>query len=114
MAGQTSKQNGKKGGRPKGYAAIKAETAREMIASKLGEHLGPILDVMIKQAKKGDIRVIKELFDRAWGKPEQPTEADTGKGEFESIFTRVQMYRSAKDIVGEYESGQIPDVITNM
>lgn len=35
MAGHTSRENGKKGGRPKGFAALEAERARDLIARKV-------------------------------------------------------------------------------
>jgi hypothetical protein len=61
-------------GRKKGYSGVEAEKARELIIKKLSVSLDPIVSILIKQAKKGDIRAIKELFDRAYGKVPQATE----------------------------------------
>ncbi len=58
-------------GRKKGFSAIEAEKARELITQKLSENLSPIIDMLIEQAKKGDIKAVHELFDRAYGKPAQ-------------------------------------------
>ena len=61
-------------GRKKGYSAIEAEKARDLIVRTLSESLESIVKSLIKQAKKGDIRVVKELFDRAYGRPPQAQE----------------------------------------
>lgn len=61
-------------GRKKGFNAIEAENAHKLICERLKENLGPILDILIKEAKKGDMRAIRELFDRAYGKAPQAPE----------------------------------------
>jgi hypothetical protein len=57
-------------GRKKGYAAKNAEEARKFIAERVSKEMGPIVNALIKKAKQGDIRAAKELFDRAYGRPE--------------------------------------------
>lgn len=57
-------------GRKKGYAAKNAEEARKFISEKVSKEIGPIVNALIKKAKQGDIRAAKELFDRAYGRPE--------------------------------------------
>ena len=47
MAGQASRENGKKGGRPKGFAALEAERQREMIAKKLVKEFEPMTEEFI-------------------------------------------------------------------
>lgn len=74
MAGKTSAENGKKGGRPKGYAAIEAEKAREYIAKRVSEELEPIISKAIEQAQAGDSNARKDLLDRAYGKPKEVVE----------------------------------------
>ena len=61
-------------GRKKGFSAIEAENAHKIICERLAENLGPILDILIREAKKGDMRAIRELFDRAYGKAPQAPE----------------------------------------
>jgi hypothetical protein len=61
-------------GRKKGYSTIEAEKARELIVRTLAESLEPIVKSLIKLAKKGDIHAVKELFDRAYGRPPQAQE----------------------------------------
>jgi hypothetical protein len=61
-------------GRKKGFSAIEAEKAREIIVRKVNESLEPILDILIIEAKKGNTRAIRELFDRAYGKSLQSVE----------------------------------------
>lgn len=55
-------------GRKKGYAAKNTEEARKFIAEKVSKEIGPIVNALIKKAKQGDVRAIKELFDRAYGR----------------------------------------------
>lgn len=52
-------------GRKKGFSALEAEKARAYIALRVTESLEPIVNSLIRQAKKGNTRAAKELFDRA-------------------------------------------------
>ena len=110
MAGQTSKENGKKGGRPKGYVALEAEKARQLITERINEHLESIISALIKKAKSGDIRAIRELFDRSWGKPVQAVNASVSSEspiplfDLESVFDNDQRYEIAKRTVDRHES----------
>lgn len=61
-------------GRKQGYAAKSAEEARRVFAELVSAEIGPIAQALIKKAKKGDIRAIRELLDRAYGRPLQPIE----------------------------------------
>lgn len=56
-------------GRKRGFSAIEVEKARELISRRLSDNLEPILDKLILQAKNGDIKATRELFDRAYGRP---------------------------------------------
>lgn len=58
-------------GRKKGFAAKSAEEARKVLSERVAAEIGPIAEILICKAKKGDIRAIKELLDRAWGKAPQ-------------------------------------------
>lgn len=69
-----ARENGKKGGRPKGFAALEAEMARKMIAEALREHLPEMIAAQIHKAKLGDAVAFKELMDRAYGKTPQALE----------------------------------------
>ena len=75
----TSAINGKKGGRKKGEATILREKAKDYLARRVEEEIEPIANKLIEKAQTGDVPAIKELFDRAWGKPAQAiTGADGG------------------------------------
>ena len=67
-------------GRKKGFAAINAEEARKLLAEKVAMEIEPISEVLISAAKSGDIRAIKELFDRAWGRAPQALEIEANIG----------------------------------
>lgn len=79
MAGQTSKENGKKGGRPKGLNAVNAEKGKALLIQMYLEQIRPINQALIDKALTGDVSAIKELHDRVYGKAPQPlTGADLG------------------------------------
>lgn len=74
MAGITSIQNGKKGGRPKGSKAthtIQAEAAKAELIKAYIKNIKPINEALIKKATEGDIQAIRELHDRVYGKSPQ-------------------------------------------
>lgn len=93
MPGQTSRINGKKGGRPKSNNTLTAEVARERIAAQLGPYLEKITKVLIKKALKGDIRATKELFDRAYGRPISIPEAEAGLSIAEMFRIRIDQQK---------------------
>jgi len=68
-------------GRKKGFSALEAEKARNLICERLSKNLLPIIDILITRAKEGDIKAARELFDRAYGKsqPSLSDENDTAK-----------------------------------
>jgi hypothetical protein len=74
MSGEASKINGRKGGRPKGTNAIKAEEAKAYIIRRVTEELKPIIDKQIALAKNGDNNARKDLLDRAFGRPTETVE----------------------------------------
>lgn len=76
MAGITSKLNGAKGGRPKAARTVEAEKAKDYIAQRVGEYMPQLFDVMITKALKGDVQHLREIFDRAWGRPTQAIAGD--------------------------------------
>ena len=75
----TSRENGKKGGRPKGYAALQAEKARIFIAEQVEQYWGPIVKKAIQQAIKGDKYAREWLYDRGYHKPRQTVGLEGGE-----------------------------------
>ncbi len=71
MAGDISRTNGQKGGRPKGLATIERERAKDYIAGRIAEYMPAIFQALVDKALEGDVIATRELFDRAWGKPHQ-------------------------------------------
>ncbi len=69
MAGATSRNNGKKGGRPKSNHTLESEVKRELIAEWIAPHMKKMVMVQVQKAKKGDTKAFKELCDRAYGRP---------------------------------------------
>jgi hypothetical protein len=63
-------------GRKKGFAALQAEQSRELFAQTLAPRLEKIILALMKRAQTGDVHAAHELFDRAWGKPQQKLEAN--------------------------------------
>lgn len=68
---KANRENAKKAGRKKGLATISAEQMRAMLAEQLAIHFLPIVEIAIKQAKKGDRSAREWLTDRAFGKAHQ-------------------------------------------
>lgn len=71
---KAAQENGKKGGRPKGFAAKSAEEARAYIVKRVNEELEPIISKQLEQALAGDKDARRDLMDRAYGKPKETVE----------------------------------------
>lgn len=71
MAGQVSRENGKKGGRAPGFKRSEAESFGEYLRKRIKDEWEPIVTMQIAQAKQGDDKARKDLFDRAYGKPQE-------------------------------------------
>lgn len=104
MAGKTSRENGKKGGRPKGYAALEAERQRNFIAEKLEKEFAPIVKKAIKQAKAGDKFAREWVTDRAYGKAVQAIDLRGKDGE--PLFDE-ETRQKAKQALGLFVNGDI-------
>lgn len=82
MAGQASKENGKKGGRPKGRLAkstLEALEVKQLYVNKAKEYALPILEALVTKALLGDVGAIKEFNDRAYGKAPQAITGPEGE-----------------------------------
>jgi hypothetical protein len=91
-------------GRKQGFAAKNAEEARKLLSERVAQEIGSISDALVSQAKKGDVRAIKELFDRAWGRSFQASEITHNLPvPLDILFTPEQEYRMAKQIIHRYE-----------
>lgn len=92
MAGQTSIQNGKKGGRKKGSKAshtLEAEAVKILYIEKAKEFALPMLNALVKKGLQGDVQAIKEFNDRVFGKAPQALTGPNGadlKIVFDSVF----------------------------
>ena len=69
-----ARENGKKGGRPKGTNAIQAEKAREYLIKRVTEELEPIVSKQIAMAKAGDGNMARYLTDQVAGKAKETHE----------------------------------------
>jgi hypothetical protein len=96
----------KNAGRKQGFAAKNAEEARKLLSERLAQEIEPIADVLISQAKKGDIRAIKELFDRAWGKTPQNERLQSAE---QINGMRISFDPSFKDMSDDLIKGYLSD-----
>lgn len=84
-----ARENGKKGGRPKGSVAkhtLLAAKGMELLVQMYYENVRPLNQALIDKALSGDIAAQKELRDRVHGKSIQPlTGADGGPIKFENV-----------------------------
>ncbi len=85
MAGEVSRENGKKGGRPKGTNAKEIEYAKAQLIQAYIDNIKPINEALIEKAKLGDMQAMKELHDRVYGRALQPTDLNL-KGELKISF----------------------------
>ena len=74
MPGEQSRENGRKGGRKKGYKAIAAEKAREYLVKRIAQELDPIITEILNAAKKGDTKAIEYVLNQLVGKPKESVE----------------------------------------
>lgn len=63
-----NRENAKKGGRPKGYIAIQAEKARQILVEELMKNWTPIVKKAMQQALAGDATARAWLKDNGFGK----------------------------------------------
>ncbi len=96
MAGDVSRKNGKKGGRPPSQAYIRAQVAREYISVQVQNSLTPIVARAISEAIQGDRYAREWLSAYAWGKPKQ----EISLGEAEPPIDHETLEK-AKKAIGE-------------
>ncbi len=82
-------------GRKRGFAAQNAEEARRFFSARVAEEIGPIAEALIDKAREGNIQAIKELFDRAWGRPLQSAKIEGA----EPIVVQLVSYKDAGTVV---------------
>lgn len=72
-----ARENGKKGGRPKGSkskSTMLAEAGKSDLIRSYLENIRPINDALIGKAMEGDISAIREIHDRIHGRAHQSVE----------------------------------------
>lgn len=74
MAGKGGYRPG--AGRPKAQHTIAKEKAKAALIEHFLKEQKPIFAALIKKAKKGDLQAIRELFERVWGRENQPLSGD--------------------------------------
>lgn len=85
----TARNNGKKGGRPKGTLGSntkKAQKIRDYILRRLHKDIAPMVDSLIIKVKSGDVPAFRELTDRAMGRPQQALDVTTGGQPLPSVI----------------------------
>lgn len=90
MAGKTSCENGKKGGRPKSRNTLTAEVKRESIAEWIAPHMKPMVMAQVKKAKKGDTKAFSVLCDRAYGRSVSVQESKNPKFSFNALVAKTR------------------------
>lgn len=75
-------------GRPEGSVAsatLRAMQIREYICERLQQDAEEIYNILMDQARGGNVQAIKELFDRGLGKPLQSVDHKNDGGKFEGV-----------------------------
>ena len=78
MPGDTARENGKKGGRPKARHTLEASALRAYIIEEVVKQKSALVKKLIEKAKGGDIAAIKELLDRTLGKSKEQVDITSG------------------------------------
>ena len=78
MPGDTARENGKKGGRPKARHTLEASALRAYIIEEVVKQKSALVKKLIEKAKGGDIAAIKELLDRTLGKSKEQVDITYG------------------------------------
>lgn len=81
MPGQTSKENGKKGGRKKGSLAthtLEAQESKKVLIELFRKRETPVFTKLIDLAEEGDLVAMRELLDRVFGKAKESLDLTSG------------------------------------
>lgn len=88
---RTSAENGRKGGRPKGFSALAAERMRAKVAEELEVNYDKYFRPQLEKAADGDTFAWKELREFAYGKSQQAVDHTTnGKDMPLPILSQVE------------------------
>lgn len=123
MAGQASKENGKKGGRPPGSFGghtIEATKAREYLVNRVAKELEPILTAQIEAAKGlsyedpklgvvfkklPDTKAGEYLINQSAGKPKESVELSGSVVTTEQPELDPKMAEEKKKLLEQYHAG---------
>ena len=113
MPGDTARENGKKGGRPKGSKArhtLVAEAIRAHLIEEVDKQKIGITKALISKAKSGDVTAIKEIYDRVLGKPKEqvgvPGEVNVYNIHYIKTEQLIAIIESSESGVGEKRAGK--------
>ncbi len=95
MAGEASRKNGKKGGRPKG--ALAPETYDKIAAlrffrARIIAEQGPLITAHLKAAKGGNVQALNSLWDRVYGPPKESMDLDV-RGSFTELVKVIHEHQ---------------------
>ena len=124
MPGDTARENGKLGGRPRGSKArhtLQAEAIRAYLIEEVIKQKVGITKALIKKAKSGDITAIKEVYDRVLGKPKEQVELPNEVNIYNIHYIKTEKLiensesgtsekRDGKKEVGVLHSVQLPEL----
>ena len=84
-------------GRKVGVATLEREKARAYIAERVAKYMPQIFEVLLDKTLKGDLHALRELLDRAFGRPAQAVELSGLNGN--PLFDAETKTKSKKAIV---------------
>lgn len=101
-------QTGNPKGRPKKIPEID-DLLADVLGNEDGTGAKEILEALLREARKGNVRAAEVLLDRAYGKPTQPVKGDFD-GEFR-VYWQEPNVGQRKGSTGELPSvqGGLPD-----
>jgi hypothetical protein len=80
--GLHSAENGKKGGRPR----MEGTKFREALLAEIEKYAKPLAEVLVKKGLAGEIPALREIADRAMGKPAQGVDVTTNGRSINIVF----------------------------
>jgi hypothetical protein len=102
---EIARENGKKGGRPKGSKAahtLQAEAYRKYIIQEVVKKKGPLVKALIDKGLDGNVSALKEIHERVLGRVTDTLDMNYGSETIEALKQQLKgLFSSARERVSE-------------
>ena len=114
MAGETSRINGRKGGRP---VDPRSKHYREKLLEKVKENADRLTQALIDKGLAGDVTALKEIHDRALGKSEQNIDVKSDGEKLGNFNLHALTDEQLGDLIsrgGTGDTGTLPEALPKL